>query len=196
MGGYTPQEAMNFSHAPWWNYSKNTAFSPNPCACVASALIRYGTSSQKLLGLKIAKNCFNFLTSNEFCGDHDTLNIKTLVERLIEIKSPLINDKIIYSLKQRIKGNTCFDESKWVQYYFSPLDFVESPKSIWYDIVKNGIEKNINFWLDNINNEGVWEPNFSWGIDSEDSRQATQHWKGYVTVKRAKILKSFDRIEK
>lgn len=30
----------------------------NPCAVVASAMIRYGTDSQKELGYKIAEDCF------------------------------------------------------------------------------------------------------------------------------------------
>ena len=38
-------------------------------------------------------------------------------------------------------------------------------------------------------------PNFSWGIDSDVSRSVTEKWKGYITVKRALILKNFGRIE-
>ena len=80
-------------------------------------------------------------------------------------------------------------------YTFQPLDFVSSPASVWYEVVEKGIEENFDFWLDNLNQDGVWEPNFSWGIDSEVSRQVTQNWRGYLTVKRARILKNFGRIE-
>ena len=58
------------------------------------------------------------------------------------------------------------------------------------------IEQTFDYWLDNINEQGVWNPNFSWGIDSDVSRQVTENWKGYITVKRAKILLNFGRIEK
>ena len=47
----------------------------------------------------------------------------------------------------------------------------------------------------NINDQGVWTPNFSWGVDSDVSRQVTKNWTGYITVKRAKILLNFGRIE-
>lgn len=190
-----PKEAMNDPHAPWWNYSPCTTFTPNPCAAVASAFICYGTERQKNIGLKIAKDCFNLFLSHDFCGDHDTLNMIALVEQLKAIRSPLITEEIIIAAKRRISENICFDENKWEEYYFQPLDFISSPESIWYDTASQEIEKNIEYWIDHLNEQGVWTPNFSWGQDSDVSRQATKNWTGYITVKRAKILRNFNRIE-
>lgn len=190
-----PKEAMDYPHAPWWNYEPCKTFSPNPCAVVASALIRYGTESQKNLGLKIAKDCFALLKSSDFCGDHDSLNILTLVEQLSATGSPLITEEIMTAMERRIADNVCFDSDKWHEYYFQPLDFVASPTSMWYPVVEKGVEDNIDFWLDNIGPEGVWHPNFSWGVDTETAKQVTENWKGYITVKRAKILLHFHRIE-
>lgn len=45
------------------------------------------------------------------------------------------------SMRRRILDNTCFDISRYNGYYFTPLDFVSSPDSIWYDDVKHGIEQ-------------------------------------------------------
>nr|MBQ4317987.1 hypothetical protein [Clostridia bacterium] len=89
-----PKEAMAYPHAPWWNYSEVTGFSPNPCAVTASALIRYGSESQKKLGYKITADCLELLESDRFCGDHDTLNINALVEQLIAVSSPLATDEV------------------------------------------------------------------------------------------------------
>lgn len=138
-----PKETMEYPHAPWWNYAPCTTFSPNPCAVVASALIRYGTEKQKDLGLKIAEDCFALLKGTDFCGDHDSLNILTLIEQLSAIDSPLITDEIIAAMNRRIAGNVCFDSTKWHEYYFQPLDFVASPRSMWYGAVEKGIEGNL-----------------------------------------------------
>ena len=191
-----PKEAMDYPHAPWWTYQPCTVFNPNPCGAVASAMIQYGTDSQKQLGYHIADDCLNLLVSHDFCGDHDTLNILALVEQLIAMKSPLITDAVVSSMKRRILENTCFDVSKYREYYFTPLDFVSSPDSLWYDVVGHGIEATFDFWFDSMTDDGVWEPNFSWGIDSDVSRQVTTYWTGYLTVKRVKILKNFNRIER
>ena len=100
------------------------------------------------------------------------------------------------AMRRRILENTCFDISQYNSYYFTPLDYVSSPGSVRYDTVGHGIEQTINFWLDNINEQGVWTPNFSWSVDSDVSRQVTKNWTGYITVKRANILLNLDRIEK
>ncbi len=186
-----PKEIYEYPHAPWWNYELCMKFSPNPCAIVASAFILYGTEKQKELGEKIAKDCFKLLLSDEFCGDHDSLNIMTLIDKLISVNSPLITDEIITAMKRRILENVCFDSNLWHEYRFAPLDFVDSPNSTWYDCVKSGIELNFKYWIDNINEQGVWNPNFSWGIDSDISHQVTEYWKGYITSKRTRILKNF-----
>ena len=189
----SPKEAMDYPHAPWWNYEPCMVFNPNPCAVVASAMICNGTDSQKELGYKIADDCISFLLGKGFCGDHDTFNIQALV---LQIKSPLISAEVMESMRRRILENTCFDTGKYNGYFFTPLDFVSSPNSIWYGDVKHGIERTFDFWLNNINEQGVWNPNFSWGIDSDVSRRVTENWKGYITVKRAKIFLNFDRIER
>lgn len=83
--------------------------------------------------------------SNDFCGDHDSLNMQALVEQLLQINSTLISDEIMASMRKRILDNTCFDTSKYNEYYYTPLDFVLSPSSIWYDDVKHGIEQTFDF---------------------------------------------------
>ena len=158
-----PKEAMDYPHAPWWNYVPCTVFNPNPCAVVVSAFIRYGTDSQHELGYKIAQDCLKSLVSTDFCGDHDTLNIKALVDQLIKIDSPIIIEEVKAAMRSRILENTCFNTSKNNCYFFTPLDFVSSPDSLWYDTVKHGVEQTLDYWLDNINEQGVWIPNFSWG---------------------------------
>ncbi len=190
-----PKEAMDYPHAPWWSYQPCTVFNPNPCGAVASAMIRYGTESQKQLGYRIADDCLKLLISDDFCGDHDTLNMLALVEQLISIGSPLVTDAVMTAMKRRILENTCFDPQRYHEYVFTPLDFVTSPDSIWYDTVGYGIDATFDFWFDSLNADGVWNPNFSWGIDSDISRQVTTYWTGYVTVKRVKILKNFNKIE-
>ena len=190
-----PKEAMDYPHAPWWSYQPCTVFNPNPCGAVASAMIRYGTDYQKQLGYRIADDCLKLLISEDFCGDHDTLNMLALLEQLIAVGSPMITEVIMAAIKRRILENTCFDPPRYHEYVFTPLDFVTCPDSGWYDTVGHGIDATFDYWFESLNADGVWNPNFSWGIDSAVSRQVTTYWTGYVTVKRVKILKNFNRID-
>lgn len=187
-----PKEFMEYPHAPWWNYSPNTVFSPNPCGVIASAFILYGTEKQKEIGYTVAKRCLEFLLSDTFCGDHDSYNLMKLVESLQYINSPLITNEIIEAMKRRIADNVCYDDSKWNEYYPQPLDFADSPESQWYECVAEGIEHNFEYWLNNLNENGVWTPNFSWGVDSDISKQVTDNWKGYITVRRVRIFMRYN----
>lgn len=190
----TPKEAMEYPHAPWWQWAPCTVFNPNPCGVVASAFIRYGSPSQKELGMRIADDCLRLLLSEDFCGDHDTLNMLALVEALTAVESPLIGEAVLRAARRRIAENTSFEREKWRSYNFCPLDFVYSPDSPWLSAVERGVEDVFDFWLDTVGGDGVWMPNFSWGVDSDVSRQVTQNWKGYITVRRVKILQAFGRV--
>jgi len=186
-----PKEVEDYPRPPWWGYDAPTKFSPNPSAVIASALIAYGTENQRKIGLSVAQRCIDFLDIAEFYGDHGCYCMMPLVNQLVSIDSQLINNDIISAMKRRIAENVCYDESKWNEYYAQPLDFVHSPSSPWYECVKGGIENNFKFWANNLNSDGVWNPNFSWGVDSDAARQATQNWMGYIAVRRVKTFGNF-----
>lgn len=190
-----PKEVENFPHAPWWTYAPDTKFTPNPCAVIASAFIKYGDDKQKELGNKIAARCMEFLNSDEECSDHDCYCLQRLFIVLKELNSNLINDVTIRSMERRIVDCLCTDENKWTEYVPQPLDLVTLPYSEWYKLVEHFVEKNFSFWLNTLKEEGYWQPNFSWGVDSEVARKVTETWSCYISVKRARIFKAFGLIE-
>jgi len=98
------------------------------------------------------------------------------------------------SMERRILDCLCIDEGKWMEYVSQPLDLVTSPESQWYKLVEAFIEKNFSFWINTLKEEGFWQPNFSWGVDSEVARNVTRIWTCYIAVKRARIFKAFGLI--
>jgi hypothetical protein len=186
-----PSKVEEYPHAPWWKYSKETRFTPNPCAVVASAFLRYGSDAQKSLGYKIAERCITFINSEELCSEHDCYCLQTLIKVLKELGSELINDSVMANMERRILGCLCTDSSKWIEYVAQPLDLVAAPDSQWFKLIEPYVKNNIDFWVDSLNAEGYWEPNFSWGVDSEIAREVTRIWRCYMAVKRTRILKNF-----
>lgn len=189
-----PKEVENFPHAPWWIYAPDSKFTPNPCAVIASAFIKYGNDGQRELGYKIAARCMAFLNSSEPCYDHDCYCLQRLFTVLQELNSTLINDIAIKSMERRILDCLCTDESKWMDYVAQPLDLVHSPKSQWYKLVESFLENNLSFWFNTLKEEGFWIPNFSWGVETEIARNVTKIWRCYITVKRVNVLKAFGLI--
>ena len=186
-----PKKVDQHPHAPWWNYAKESRFSPNPSAAVASAFIKYGNNKQKELGYAIAKRCIDFLKSDEPCYQHDFYCLQVLVENLQELKSDLIDAITMKHMERRLLGCLCTDSEKWMEYEAQPLDIVDDPSSQWFKLVEPYIEKNIRYWLDTLTKEGYWQPNFSWGDNSKISKQVTVYWQCTMAVKRTRILKNF-----
>lgn len=189
-----PPSIEEYPHAPWWSYRPDTEFTPNPCAIVSSMLLRFGTDSQKVLGEKIAKRCIDFLLSDESYQNHDTYCLQRLFKVLAEDNSSLITPEIAEAMEQRIIKGVCRDSEKWMEYVAQPLDLVDSNESIWYEILEESILDNLDYWEDTLTGDGYWNPNFDWGMDTEEAHEATKCWRGYLAVKRVKILKSFGRI--
>ena len=190
-----PPEVDDYPHAPWWSYKAQVAFSPNPCAVVASALILYGTESQRALGQRVAERCLAYLVSDAFGREHDYYNLSYLLTKLKAVGSPLFTAEAEAALHRRIAADVCYDQGKWKQYVPQPLDFADSPQSPWLCDVSAGIEENLAFWLDDLGDAPVWTPNFSWGQVSAEAHQATENWKGYMAAKRVRILQDFGRVE-
>ena len=189
-----PKSIEDYPHPPWWSYKPDTDFTPNPCAVIASGLIRYGSDAQKELGREVAGKCIGFLNSDAFCWDHSTYCLQRLYITLRDTGSSLIDKKANESMKRRINANVCHDESKWSDYVAQPLDLAESPDSPWYPIVKEGIESNIDYWINNLSDEGYWPLHFSWG-EAGMPKEVAQNWQGYFAVNRVRILKAFDAID-
>lgn len=188
-----PKEVDNYPHAPWWTYSKEVRFTPNPCAVVASAFLKYGNDAQKALGRKIAKRCIEFLKSDEPCYEHDCYCLQTLIKVLQELKFELIDNEVMQHMERRILGCLCTESKRWTEYVAQPFDLVNNPHSQWCKLIESYIEENIEYWIASLKEEGYWQPNFSWGVESETSRQVTVYWRCYMAVKRAKILKAFEK---
>ncbi|ERI93336.1 hypothetical protein HMPREF1982_01760 [Clostridiales bacterium oral taxon 876 str. F0540] len=191
-----PKEVEDYPRAPWWNYSPDTEFSPNPCAVVAAAMLLYGNNEQKALGNKIAEKCISLLKSDKAIGDHDIYCIQKLFIVLKKTGSELLNEETYKAMNRRILSNVCLKPEEYMNYVAQPLDFIDSPESPWYSLLKENVPMNAEFWINNISEEGVWVPNFSWGVDTPESKNATKNWKGYMAVKRVRILKAFGLTEK
>jgi hypothetical protein len=193
-----PKSLEDHPHPPWWTYREDAEFSPNPCAVVASALISHGDTGRKKLGLDVAGRCLEFLNTDPGGPyyDHDTYCLQRLMTALQTAHPGLLGDRETSMMEKRIMSGVCLDERKYLTYVAQPLDFVDSPESPWYPLLKEAVARNAAFWINTLSDEGIWTPHFSWGADTEAARQAMKNWQGYIAVKRVKILKAFGFVEK
>jgi len=190
-----PPSAMDYPHAPWWNYSPCTEFSPNPCAVVASALLFSETPSQRALGETVARACIDYIHTDEKYWDHDTLCLQRLCDALRQMSSPLYTKEVAEKMDFRVLRICQMDASKWMtEYCFQPIELAETPDSTWYSLLAEAIPANLDFCERQLRELGHREPNFSWGDGTDIARQVTENWRGYGTVKWVRSLKAFGRV--
>ncbi|TLG76557.1 hypothetical protein [Culicoidibacter larvae] len=190
-----PNIVETYPHAPWWQYQSATEYRPNPGAVAAAVLIIYGNATQQDLGLREAERALAFLMQAEVAFEHDLFCLQFMVEHLLAINSPMITDAVVVKLQTLIHQTTSFDSATWEGYVAKPLDFVDKPNSLWYSAVEAGVEKNFTNWIETLHPEGYWQPNFSWGEESNEAQYVTQIWRGVVSVQRVTKFKHFGLIE-
>ena len=88
------------------------------------------------------------------------------------------------------------DRAQWLGYGLKPLSLVSAPESPLTAGLRDEVEMNLDFEVEQQGEDGAWSPTFSWGDpDSEAWRTAEKEWRARLTVDTLKVLSNFGRIE-
>ena len=79
------------------------------------------------------------------------------------------------------------DYKKWNTYVPQPLQFE--------NFAKSGIEKNLDYLVTTIGENGVWSPNWIWHQYEDVWLEQKIKWEGVLTIHNLGILKRHNRIE-
>jgi hypothetical protein len=199
IGGWSAvsREVNTYPHAPWWQYHEETDKSgveshwANPSAEIIGYLHEY----QQLVPQKLLMTVTNLaLTRIEKSVAqmemHDLLCVIKLAEK-VDSKN---RQKLMALMKDKIVQTVAKSEKEWEQYGPKPLTFSPSPSALMYPYVKDYVKENIQYELANFNDEGYWEPNWSWGQFEDVWLKAKEEWKAILTVKMLKSLKEYNMI--
>jgi hypothetical protein len=72
-----------------------------------------------------------------------------------------------------------------------PLNFEDAPSHPLCEKLGQLVEKNLEFYRNQMTEKGVWEVPWSWGTYPEEFKVAEVEWKGILAVTRYKQLKAF-----
>jgi len=84
---------------------------------------------------------------------------------------------------------------KWDKYATQPLMFVTDKESELVYILKDSIDKNLDYIISRQKPDGCWEPEWSWGKENENWQKAKEIWKGFQTFNNLRLLNMFGKIE-
>lgn len=195
-----------YPHAPWWHWTENVQgnWSYNPSAELAGFLLHWsppGTSSAEI-GWETIKDAADYIMEADEMDRHEINNFQKLV-KLMSKQETEFDSRINYTLKHTAEKVNALaykaagkKKEDWgLGYTATPLDFAEHPEDSLSMKFGTLIDDNLDFYIEQISNEGTWDISWSWGQFDNEFQIARNHWKGILAVKRYKILHSFGRLD-
>ncbi|RDY70071.1 hypothetical protein DXT76_15210 [Halobacillus trueperi] len=198
-------EHNNHPHAPWWHWKEgvqqNWMF--NPGAELAGFLIHwsYEDSEAAKTGWVSVEKAVAHLMAIDLMDFHEVNCFQRLMNVLFRHKDKVaahtpftfeeVNAKTVLLAERCIEK----DPHNWGSSYKPlPLDLIHSPKHILAEKHPRLLKENLDFYLETINEDGVWDLTWDWGDGSEASAVSKRQWQGILAVDRYQKLKAFGRL--
>ncbi len=191
-----PPEVNDAPHAPWWHYKKSTEtfgrFLVNPRAEIVGYLHEFseGVPTELLKTLTAA-----VLEHLESLPDEMEMHDSLCFVRLAETEALSSRDKVWAKLARAAAPGVARNAEQLTGYVLKPLWLVPSPESPLAAGLKDEVEMNLDFEIEQQGEDGAWSPNFSWGDQYPEAwRVAKREWQSRFTVDTLKTLRDFGRI--
>ena len=192
-----PPEVDNAPHAPWWNYESSAEtfgqFLVNPRAEIVGYLHEFSDGIPTKLLKQLTTAVLEHLDSlPDEMEMHDIL----CFARLAETENLPNRNKVWETLAQIAASHVARNAEQLTGYVLKPLWLVSSPESPLAAGLKDEVEMNLDFEIEQQGEDGSWSPNFSWGDQYPETWQkAKKEWQSRFTVDTLKTLRDFGRIE-
>ena len=192
-----PPEVKEAPHAPWWNYETSAEtfgqFLVNPRAEIVGYLHEFSDGVPPQLLKPLTTAVLEHLDSRpDEIEMHDLLCFARLAETEVLPNRDKIGDKLAPVAAPHVARNV----EQLTGYVLKPLWLVSSPRSPLAAELKEEVEMNLDFEIEQQGEDGSWSPNFSWGDQYPETWQkAKKEWQSRFTVDTLKTLKDFGRIE-
>ena len=192
-----PPEVEEAPHAPWWNYEDSAEnfgrFLTNPRAEIVGYLHEFSDGVSTQLLKQLTATVLEHLDSLPDEMDmHDILCFAKLAEAEALPNRNKVWEKLARAAALCIARNA----EQLTGYVLKPLWLVSSPESPLATEFKDEVEMNLDFEIEQQDEEGAWSPNFAWGDQYPETWQtAKKEWQSRFTVETLKTLRDFGRIE-
>ncbi|PEJ59977.1 hypothetical protein CN692_04085 [Bacillus sp. AFS002410] len=195
-------ETNDYPHAPWWHWTEGVQenWMYNPGVELAAFIVHWSAhnSQASITGWNSIEKAVNHLMIKNEMDRHEINNYLQFIKIIEPYKElfELRNQYTLESVTTKILdlAEECVDKdvSNWgTGYKALPLDFVEHPNHQLCERLGHLIDKNIDFYIQQINEDGVWDISWRWGSYPKYFEIARQQWMGILAVKRYKQFKAF-----
>lgn len=192
-------------HAPWWHWTPDAqnGWMFNPSVELAAFLIYWSESQSDgaELGWESLKYAINHVMAKDNMERHEVQNYRQYLE-IVKPSHKCFPAQLGYSFQEvesKVQDLTRkaidYDIPKWgTGYKALPLEFIHSSDDPLYLELRELVEVNIDFMINQRLPEGAWDITWDWGQYPEEFSIARRYWQGILIIRNFKLLKSYKRV--
>lgn len=195
-------ENNQYPHAPWWHWEKDVQanWMFNPSVELAAFLIHWSSaeSAGSQLGWESLSHAMRHVMQVEKMERHELSNYRKCLQLLrshreyFDAKTGYSYDAVEGKVAALVLDVIDKDVSNWgTGYKPLPLDFIAEPDDPLYPKLKQLVDDNLRFYLEQRTDEGIWGVTWTWGQYPEAFAVSSRYWQGILAVERYKVLKAF-----
>lgn len=190
-----PEAVVNFPRAPWWEYKDASELKGNwgnPTAELLGYLYEFGTLSVSAVRDELTSVALEYLKNrSETLEMHELPCFLRLAERVPQQLQP----PIYQQLDSHVEQNVAMNSEQWKSYSLQPIQVADSPRAHYFRKLRIAIEFNLDFLIEQQDENGSWVPTWKWGRFEKEWEKAKQEWSGILTLNNLRVLRSFGRIQ-
>ncbi len=200
----------DYPHAPWWSFSANfeAEWGYTPTAKLAGFILRFADRGTAIYNkaATIAKEAIDKYLNGVTPDGKPYRSVPReaevecflyLLNSIIEINAMELGNtsELEKALREQAGMFIEKDTSKWNGYCWKPSAFINSPNSIFYKGNEEVMAAELDFILNNRNQDGVWNIPWNWGAYEREFAISENWWKATKGIEYLLLLKNFNRLE-
>lgn len=195
--GYWPLKLAHMNDYPradWWTYTDDSGhFEANPGAEIVGYYHVYPQCMSNDFLPSFHDHVFRYIEQlEEPLEFHDLLCYLRLVDGMPDPGKTIVIEK----LREQAKDIVTLDSSKWGGYCAKPFWVAPTPNSPLANVLRDAVNENLDYEIDNQQPDGSWLPFWEWGQYKEVwKNEALPEWKSWLTVQTLKSLAAYERID-
>lgn len=191
-----------YPHATWWHWKEDyqATWMYNPSVELAAFLIHWSPpkSEGAQLGWESLTHALRHVMQAEQMERHELCNFRKCLALLQAHREHFdaVMEYPFAKVEEQVQELTRLvidrDSANWATGYKPlPLDFIQSPSDPLFPELRELVEENLRFYLEQRTNEGLWSITWGWGQYPEEFSVAGRYWQGILAVERYRILQAF-----
>lgn len=184
---YIPPTANNAPHAPWWSLSGDHpalfgGYRVNPFTEVVAHLLHYRPDAPLLAqALLVEAALENVAALPQPLNMHEILCVLRLIET--DALDESAREQLAAALAAALPSALATTPDQWESYGLQPVQAAPHPHSPWAGPLAELVSANLDFLIDDQNENGSWSPTWTWGHPYPDEwPQARRDWQSILTL--------------